>query len=437
MLGFLSVACVAATMVNPYGWRLWTYPFTLVTMRVYMEYIQEWMRPDGSPRFWLFYAYLVLGGGVLLLGWRRLRLAWVVFGVMALTARRHIAPFALITAPLLALALSPSAQQRRAEDKGLSPLAHVSLAIALVLIGLYAALHACPNPLRPGMKEHFLPQGAARFLKENSAGLPRHLYNRYDWGGYLEWTLWPDWQVFTDGECVVFGERVFRDWDTVEELRPGWGEVLADYGVNCIIRDWGLADPEALVGTGEWVTVYWDDVAMVLVRRRAVSDAFLQANDFSLTNPAWLLAHLPQDEASRQKALGQLDEAERRFGPSGIGHHMCGALLYQRGRYEEALAEFRADLAIGPRLARSWAAAGDCWRKLGWLEEAITYYRTALRLSPEMVLPRIQRALLYEKQGKLEAALEELRTADGVPFDEPQLRLELRAKIEELEARRH
>ncbi len=440
-LGFLLLACVGATLMNPYGWRLWTYPFTLITMRVYMEYIQEWMRPDWSTRFWLLYGYLGLGSVLLLWQRRRLRpadaLVWVVFGVMALSARRHIAPFALLSAPVLAVALGPSARRRTVGDKGLKSLAPVLAAVALVAIGLHAALGACPNLPRPGIREHFFPEGAARYLREHGGELPRHLYNRYDWGGYLEWSTWPEWQVFIDGECVVFGEGIFAEWDTVYKLKPGWRQVLADREVNCVIRDWDLKEPDPLVGTGEWVTVYWDDVAMVLVRRQGVSDEFLAAHDLSLTNPAWLLNHPPGDAAVRQKAFRQLDDAERRFGPSGIGHHMRGALLYQQGSYEEALDEFKADIVIGPELARSWAAAGDCWRKLGWLEEAITHYRKALAMRPGLALPRIQLALLYEKQGKLRAALKELDYVDGLSFDDPQLRHELRSKISELKARRH
>lgn len=482
-LGLLLVACLAATLLNPYGWRLWKYPFTLVTMRVYMRYIEEWMRPDLSTRFWFFYAYLAAGSVLLVSRRRRLRpadgLIWAVFGVMALSARRHIAPFALASAPVAAAALGGLRWFGRAAGEGgrrggetrrrLSALGYAVASVVLVAAGLRAAWAACPDPLHPGIREHLFPVGAARFLKEHSPELPRQLYNSYIWGGYLEWVLGeepppapgeppgrpgsgpaqpqaadtareerssPGWQVFIDGECVVFGERIFEDWDRVYLLQPGWQRVLASYGVNCIIRDWGLEDPEPLLGTGEWVTVYWDDLAMVLVRREAASAEFLAGNDFSLTNPAWLLRHLPQDEATREKALRQLEEARRRFGPTGIGHHMRGALLYQRGRYREALREFQADIALVPDEARSWSAVGDCWRKLGWEEEAVAAYRRALRLNPGLIYPRIHLALLYERQGRLKRALRELRTVDSLTFDDPALRRQLRAKIAELEQKK-
>ena len=479
-LGFLLAAGVAATLLNPYGWRLWKYPFTLVTMRVYMKYIEEWMRPDLSARFWLLYGYLAAGSALLLIRRRHLRpadgLIWVVFGVMALSARRHIAPLALVSAPVLAVALSGFRLVRRASGEDLrgggggrgwlAALGYGGAALVLVAVGLRAVWAAGPDPLRPGIRERFFPAGAARFLKKHSPELPRQLYNSYIWGGYLEWKLWeaqpplpgkalgrprgrpaqpsagaegqepgsrPGWQMFIDGEAMVFGERIFEDWNRVYLLEPGWQQVLASYGVNSIIRDWGLEDPEPLLGTGEWVTVYWDDLAMVLVRRDATSAEFLTENDFSLTNPAWFLRRLPQDQATYEKALRQLDEAQRRFGPTGIGHHMRGALLYERGRYREALREFQADIALVPEEARSWSAAGDSWRKLGWEEEAIAAYRRALRRNPALIYARIHLALLYEGQGRRKRALRELRTVDSLTFDDPQLRQELRAKIAELE----
>jgi tetratricopeptide (TPR) repeat protein len=457
-LGLLLLACLLATMVNPYSWRLWTYPFTLVTMRIYMQYIEEWMRPDLSPRFWLLYVYLALGSILLIRCRRSVRLVdgllWVVFGALALSARRHIALFAMLSAPAVAVALSRLGlrpgqveagvrAERPVPAEGLTVLrapvwisasGHVVVAVLLVAVGLSAMLAACPNPLRPGLEPRVYPVGAAQFLREHSQELPRQLYNSYIWGGYLEWELWPQWSVFIDGECVVFRERVFRDWDTVYLLQPGWPEVLASYQVNCIIRDWGLEDPDPLLGTGEWLTVYWDDVAMVVVRRSAVSPEFLASYDFSLTNPAWLLRHLPEEEQTFDQAFGQLAEAERRFGPSGIAHHLRGALLYQRGRYEEALGEFRTDTAMVPEQARSWSGAGDCWRQLGWYEEAVKAYGEALTRNPGLIYTRIHLAAIYERQGKRSSALKELRQVEKTPFDDPYLREQLRAKVAALEA---
>jgi len=456
-LTFLLLACTAATLVNPYGWRLWSYPFALVTMRVYMEYIEEWMRPTLSVQFWAFYAYLALGTLLLLARRRSVRLVdglvWVVFGGMALSARRHIAPFALVSAPAVAVALSslrvvrgkdeaeapsPEAPRRLTRGAGRwSPAPfYLVLAAVLVLAGVQQMLAVCPHPLHPGMRRRFFPFGAARYLREHSRQLPRQLYNSYDWGGYLDWELWPQWSMFIDGECVVFRERVFEDSNTVSLLKPGWSRVLASYEVNCIIRDWEMDNPLPLVGTGEWVTVYWDDVAMVLVRRDQMSAEFLAQNDFSLTNPAWLLRNLPQDDATYEKALRQLAEARRRFGPSGIGYRMRGELLYLRGDYEGALAEFQADIALDPELARSWSSAGDCWRELGWYEEAISCYRTDLRRYPGLLNTRISLAQLYAKQGRTKAAIKELRTALGLPFDDPRLRKRLQAMVVELEGRR-
>jgi hypothetical protein len=456
-LGLVLLACLLVTMVNPYGWRLWTYPFTLVTMRIYMQYIEEWMRPDLSPRFWLLYGYLALGSILLLRSRRSLRpvdgLIWIVFGLLALSARRHIALFAVVSSPAIAVAVSRFGPLRREVEAGapagtpvraeglsvpaspawVSASAYGVVAVLLVALGLGTMLAACPNPFRPGLQPHLYPVGAAQFLREHSEELPRQLYNSYIWGGYLEWELWPPWSVFIDGECVVFRKRVFHDWDTVYLLQPGWPQVLASHGVNCVIRDWGLENPDPLLGTGEWVTVYWDDVAMVLVRRATTNPQFLSSHDFSLTNPAWLLRHLPEDEGTSDRALGQLDEVDRQFGSSGIGHHLRGALLYQRGRYEEALSEFRADIAMVPEQARSWSGAGDCWRRLGWYEEAAGAYRQALQRNPGLIYTRIHLASIYEKLGKRSSALKELRVVEKMPFDDPYLREQLRAKMAELQ----
>jgi len=461
----MLLACILATFINPYGPRLWTYPFSLVTMRIYMKYIEEWMRPALSPRYYLFFGYLAVGSLILLWQRRKIRLVdgliWIVFGGMALSARRHIAPFALISTPVMAAALSRFAFIRRGERVvvrlPLTAITNLAVAVLLVVVGVRSVLTACPHPLRPGIRPRFFPTGGARYLRAHSDQLPRQLYNSYVWGGYLEWELDigaayggegspppsssdekktdTGWKVFVDGECVVFGEKVFTDWDTVYLLQRGWRRVLDSYDVNCIIRDWGLGNPEPLIGSGRWVTVYWDDVAMVLVRRQAADPRFIAENDFSLTNPAWLLRHIPVGEATYEKAYRQLDEAERRFGPSGIGRHMRGALLFSQGRFEEALNQFELDLQIAPEPARSWSAAGDCLRRLGRDEEAMAYYRVAIGRNPGLVYARIHLATLYEKLGDLDAAIDQLETVLGLAFDDPQLREDVASKLDELEVR--
>ena len=48
-----------------------------------------------------------------------------------------------------------------------------------------------------------LPVRAVDFIAEKS--LPEPLFNPYEWGGYLIWRLYPDYQVFIDSRTLDDG----------------------------------------------------------------------------------------------------------------------------------------------------------------------------------------------------------------------------------------
>ncbi|MBI3448293.1 MAG: tetratricopeptide repeat protein [Acidobacteria bacterium] len=45
LLAALVPACLAATLVNPYGWRIMTFPFELTRLKLFMQQIYEWQPP--------------------------------------------------------------------------------------------------------------------------------------------------------------------------------------------------------------------------------------------------------------------------------------------------------------------------------------------------------------------------------------------------------
>nr|NIP85252.1 hypothetical protein [Planctomycetales bacterium] len=64
-LAVLGIACLAATLINPYGWTLYPWVFQLLGNEFFMNLHSEWLSPDfhaaGAFRFeWLMLAFPVL-----------------------------------------------------------------------------------------------------------------------------------------------------------------------------------------------------------------------------------------------------------------------------------------------------------------------------------------------------------------------------------------
>ena len=95
------------------------------------------------------------------------------------------------------------------------------------------------------------------------------LFNHLDWGGYLGWRLAPDQRIFVDDRHGLYTPEVFRDYARIVDVRPGWEDVLAHYGVDAIVlsRQRQRDLTAALAQSGAWRRSYCDPQAVVYVRR--------------------------------------------------------------------------------------------------------------------------------------------------------------------------
>jgi len=305
-LVLVALICLAVVVVNPQTYRMYTYPFQTVSIGVLRDFIQEWRSPDFHglhlhPFIWMLLLTLAAMG----LSGRRADLTDVglVAGLayMSLLAGRNIALFALIDGPVLARYGAPALSRLAGalasvlspstvplvlwpRDKGLRtglsknarararpPLSPRLALLNWALLGLVAAaaLVKVAMPLLPTEREKemadFLPVEAVRFIQQE--GLPGTMFNSYNWGGYLIWTLHPDYLVFVDGRTDLYDDPFLRNYLDVVLIRKSWREVLARYGVRFILIERDSVLARFLAEDGGWQQHYADDLAIVFTRQ--------------------------------------------------------------------------------------------------------------------------------------------------------------------------
>ncbi|HIE39274.1 MAG TPA: hypothetical protein EYH30_00830 [Anaerolineales bacterium] len=277
----IGVAVLSALLlvVNPNTTRMWTYYLETVRIGVLQDFIQEWQSPDFHPLYtqpfiWLLLATMAAMG----LSGRRVDgtdLAMVGgFAYAALLAGRNFGPFALVTAPVLSRHVATmlarwgwSARRRpRLDLRARTVLGAVNLWLLALIVAL--AVAKIRLPLSPAFNEQkqqeTLPAGAAAWIRQHRpAG---EMYNPYNWGGYLVWTLWPDYRVFVDGRTDLYGDAFLRQYLDVQLARPGFEMVLTDYDVNLILTYPDDILSAQLACRGGWEEVYRDAVAVVWTR---------------------------------------------------------------------------------------------------------------------------------------------------------------------------
>jgi hypothetical protein len=150
------------------------------------------------------------------------------------------------------------------------------LAVALLAVTLSFFLHSykmSPYIFKPESTKRWTspwyPQGLVTFMKATKIGKP--IYNYYTWGGFLIWSLYPDYQVFVDGRAL--DNKVTVNADAILKTHPGWQSLLDHYNINTIIipvvyRESGHIIPLAttLVHDDLWKLVYLGFNSALFVR---------------------------------------------------------------------------------------------------------------------------------------------------------------------------
>src|SRR6059058_1463379 len=158
----------------------------------------------------------------------------------ALYAVRNAPAFALAAAPPTAVALASVWK----EAPGLVPIRKLAVgsaarlagagALALTLALLLASQfpRAAPRSWAVDTIDyHSFPIKGAQLLAEGN--WPGPLYNDYNWGGYLIWSLYPARKVFIDGRAEIYYSTGTLDDDIrIHNVAPGWHEALDRRGVQ-------------------------------------------------------------------------------------------------------------------------------------------------------------------------------------------------------------
>ena len=238
-----------ASLITPYGFGLWLYPFQTLTSEPMRQYIAEWLPPTpATAEWWPFYALLLLSLALLARHAEKIPAeTWLILGgamLASLLSLRHI-PFAGVAA----VALLP----RHWPAGWATPRPSAWLAIALLFSASLSAPHLVAAVAQSEQSSY--PVAAVDYLAANGAGTVR-IFNEYHWGGYLIWRGFPP---AIDGRADVHGDAVASTARARRGL-PGWEQALEGYTLALLRPATALGELLKLAG---WELVYSDDMAEI------------------------------------------------------------------------------------------------------------------------------------------------------------------------------
>lgn len=302
-LALAALLSLAAAVVNPIGPFILVFPFEAVQIHRTIEWV-----PAPVADFPLFYAlgaaFLVLSligirsfdlgemgsyACLLALGIRHVRMVGIFAFAVALPLARLLGTVVAWTLPLPRSGWAREAWRHR-----------IYAVVCATLLGsaaYYARLNRY-HALGVGLERSYYPEGAADFILRERP--PGEMWNEFTFGGYLIYRLYPTYKVFIDNREEPYYDlldeihRALYAKDGSPKPPDDFARHLDKYRINFAVlrynekallvpgpdgKLWPRAWSAVYFPLDVWALVYWDDVAMVVVRRSAADPAWLARLD--------------------------------------------------------------------------------------------------------------------------------------------------------------
>jgi hypothetical protein len=265
--GLLLAGCLAASLANPYGYRLHIHLADYLRADWIRKMVQEFQPPVLSTTSGFYFEILLFTGLVAAArlawqgdwSWALLIAAWAHASLLSV---RHVPIFAALVAAPLAVLLSDlmqlAAQRygRRSVAAALDAIGREHVpnllrASALVPVLLAALLFtgfglSYPNDFPPAKFPVDLIARHRQTL-ENS-----RLFTLDTWGDYLVFRHYPRQQVFFDGRTDYYGQQMSEEYLALVNGAPGWRKALEKYRINAVMMTTASPLAQSLAADPAW-----------------------------------------------------------------------------------------------------------------------------------------------------------------------------------------
>lgn len=276
----VSVVSALAGLINPFGYKLLIYPFLIFKDYGYkivenqsISFLEN-IGFGAGQHFLLFkiVAALVIVSTALLLH-KKLKINFSIFvptlatGIMAYLGIRHFPVFALFAL----IFLSYSAYKLLIPKFSYETVAGISV-IALVFSISFGLQDI--SRIRPVLGWGLAPEvlSAANFFEASNLKGP--IFNNYDVGGYLIYSLYPEQKVFVDNRPEAYSKKFFEEmYVPAQEDESVWKKLDEQYKFKTIFfshkdyTPWGQKFLITRLADKEWEQVFADNYIIIFTRR--------------------------------------------------------------------------------------------------------------------------------------------------------------------------
>lgn len=271
---FISSACgTALTYLNPNHWSIANHLSGFALENRSMEFnspvhILPYIKSDPS---WLAYWLLVvLSIPTIFFLFKRQRYTWGILLLGVLSACLWSMRYIFFFVPLSTIFISCYLQKIvYAKVKFIRVIELLAIACIVILL-VIRPLHKNTVGIKSILYGMTFPVSAAEFMDNEQ--LPQPVFNHMQYGGYLEWKLWPKYKMFTDTRYLF--PSVYFEYLNIINFTMQGKQYLDKYQIASVITP--ATDPlsgrifplvSGLYQDPNWAVIYIDGQSIIFARK--------------------------------------------------------------------------------------------------------------------------------------------------------------------------
>lgn len=282
LLAFLSFL---APMLNPHGWRIYTFPFEHLGQRFSISVTSDWaglswFSPQMDVAAWGLVAMSAACALLIVARRRQIPVALAITAagctIPAFLMMRFI-PYALVAQGLLLARLLRMELDAKRSFILSAAVGITAIILALALPGPVLSVRTAGGksavlfgrPMGAGFDAREFPVEAVDFLEKMALG--GKFFNDMSWGGYLIWRTWPERRVFIDTRTPVYGDAFVKEYSDALFDAAAFERLARRHDIRFVLYD--RRDLQApggplrfLINHPSWLPMFRSGNAVIFVR---------------------------------------------------------------------------------------------------------------------------------------------------------------------------
>lgn len=271
---FIGITSLIATIITPDLWHNWDAVLNNRSAFILNRTV-ETMRPDlTSPSVIPYTVLLILTSVFFILNRQSAKPSHFFllagFGIMSLMMARNIPLFVIACTPILSSMVSnyfarsksfTKINKQFTEHKTPRTLSIWSAIATIATLVYFIIFNFTHEETFYKFNPAIFPEGAASFIQENPQ--QGNMFNEFNWGGYLQYRLFPDEKVFLDSQSDFYGEDLMRTYDQIISANGDWQAALDSFNVDWAIIPVNSPLAKEITNNTEWQIIYEDTTALI------------------------------------------------------------------------------------------------------------------------------------------------------------------------------